>query len=96
MERAGYTKLATRIALTTLVRRGMITVTSVPSPDPNDEGRYSVYAMRDNGVDYIMSNVHNIELRKPNRRPQLVGEPPSFGRAVPTAGNGDIEDDIPF
>jgi hypothetical protein len=88
MERAGYTKLATKIALTTLVRRGMITVTSVPSPDPNDKGRYSVYAMRDNGVGYIMSNVNNIELRNPNRRPQLVGEPPSFGWAVPPLAMG--------
>jgi hypothetical protein len=94
MERLGYNKLATRIALKTLVQRGLISVTS--QPHERDEGSYSAYNMKDAGADYIMSHTDNLELRKQSRAAELSSKLVSFGRAAPKAASGDIDDDIPF
>jgi hypothetical protein len=94
MERLGYTKLATRIALRTLVKRGFVSVASFPYE--REEGSYNAYSMNDSGTEYILSRVDNIELRKQSIAEELSVKLGSFGRTKPKADNVNFDDDIPF
>jgi hypothetical protein len=88
MERAGYTKLATRVALTKLVRAKMISVKTITG-SMNDEPYYA-YAVTEVGASYILSNVDKIELRR-------KGKAGGFAAAARVQQpNLTIDDDIPF
>jgi hypothetical protein len=92
MERAGYTKIATKIAVTRLIQRDMISVDSVPNQ--MDEGSYFVYGMKYAGTEYIMRNVDKITLRKTSKAAALSAKLSAGGRTeVPSK---DLDDDIPF
>jgi len=93
MERLGYTKLATKIALARLLEQELVSVQFVE--DQNNEGSYSVYSMHYKGTNYIMRNADKLELRKKSKAVQLSEKLTSFGRVVPATGAA-IDDEIPF
>jgi hypothetical protein len=88
MERAGYTKLATRIALKRLVMASMVSVESYSSMDG---GTYYEYAVTDLGANYILSNQHKVELQ---RKSMVRAEQPA--RAGADRPQQAIDDEIPF
>lgn len=91
MERVGYTKLATRIALTKLVRVDMISVRSIQ--EQHDEGSYYAYKVSDVGANYILNNVGKLELRRKSKAAELSVK---LAKAVQAAPKGIIDNDIPF
>ena len=65
MERLGYTKIATKISLTKLVKKEMLSTKAIPNQ--NDDGFYSVYNMQYTGTEYILANVDKVGLHKKSR-----------------------------
>lgn len=82
MERLGFNKLATKVAMTGLLHKGMVTRDT--KSDYNDNSFY-VYNTTNVGENYIISNIDQIQLKVQNKQ---AG---SFRRS-----SGKLDDDIPF
>jgi hypothetical protein len=85
MERAGFTKLATRIVLKRLVNASMISVNSY-SETMNDTTYYG-YTVTDSGSRYILRNQDKIEIRRRNK---------AKSNLTLLAKDQTIDDDVPF
>jgi hypothetical protein len=86
MERAGYTKIASRISVTSLTRKGLITSSSMPGQ--YDEGSYYVYQVTEQGANVVMNSLDKITLTK--TRKSLPKKESTTKYA------GELDDDIPF
>jgi hypothetical protein len=82
MERAGYTKIATKISLKNLTQSGLIK-TEIEH-DPDGQG-YVAYAITDAGEKHVLSNIDKVKLRR-NREDITLG----------TLQKSLLDDDIPF
>ena len=66
MERAGYTRIAVTLALTTLLRKGIIQI----SPATNDHGEpYTAYSLNEKGLDWLLQNQNTFVLRRERKQP---------------------------
>jgi hypothetical protein len=83
MERAGYTKIASRISVTSLEKKNMITSSSVPNE--GSEGYYAVYQVTEQGKQVVINNLDKITLKKAQT---LTGRHTKYA--------GELDDDIPF
>ena len=72
MERLGYTKLATKIALARLVEQGLVSVQSFENE--HGEGSYSAYGMHYTGAAYIMKNADKLETSQKEQGRAAFGE----------------------
>lgn len=86
MLRAGYTYVATRLALTRLTRMGFLQ--SYEDFDINGNA-FLTYRVMTEGEDWLLQNQHQLELRKESRK----AAPPLED---PFAGMGVADDDVPF
>ena len=86
MQEAGYTRLATQLALTRLARMQFVE----PSEDSDYNGNSSVvYRMLEDGEDWLLQNQEKLELR-------IVPQKSSRTQASPFTGIGVTDDDVPF
>ena len=84
MERAGYTKIASRVSVTSLVKKGMI----ISSSMNDDDGRpYSAFQVTERGTNLVVSSLDKISLKKVRK-----GTPSE--RVTQYAG--ELDEDIPF
>jgi nucleoside 2-deoxyribosyltransferase len=87
MFRAGYTALATRLALTQLARMGFI---ETREDSDNNGNTFLTYQMLVAGEDWLLQNQNQLELRSTSKKVP----PPSS--ADPFAGIDVTADDVPF
>ncbi|SED42334.1 hypothetical protein SAMN05444161_3173 [Rhizobiales bacterium GAS191] len=87
MERAGYTKIASRVSLSSLVRKGMIASSTEANRD--DEGSYYVYQVMPQGADVVMNSLEKISLKKAQRLSPMDRKPTAKYA-------GELDDDTPF
>lgn len=69
MERAGYTRIAVMLALTTLSRKGMIQYYSYANKDSIGD-IYTGYSLREEGMSWLLSN-QNMFVLKQEQQPEL-------------------------
>lgn len=69
MENTGYTKIAAKLSLVSLQKRGM--VEKGESRDPRSDESYLVYRLSDQGLQWLLDNQDQIELKRetPNAPP---------------------------
>lgn len=81
MEKAGYTRVATQLALTRLTRIGFVE----PYEDSTDfNQQFVAYRVLTAGEDWLLENMDKLELRKPSRQQAM-----QFEKKV-------TDDDVPF
>jgi hypothetical protein len=69
MERAGFTNLASGLALTSLERSGLVTSDLAHSGNFNDEP-YTIFKLTDSGEDWLLDNQDRLELRVQPKLPR--------------------------
>jgi hypothetical protein len=93
MDRAGFTRLATGLALASLARQGLLEATYALGGD-FDDSSYAVYTLTETGEDWLLNNQDRFELRS-EPKPQRQRTPsPRLPQALSASGVGD--DDVPF
>jgi nucleoside 2-deoxyribosyltransferase len=69
MERAGYTRIAVMLALTTLLRKGMLRV----SPATDDHGEiYTAYSLTGRGMEWLLENQNMFVLKRERKQPKQI------------------------
>lgn len=71
MEKAGFTSIATTLALTTLLRNGLVSTSE--EGDYNNEP-YTAYSVTDTGMDWLLRNKERLILRESERKPLPISE----------------------
>lgn len=71
IERAGYTRIAATIALTTLLRKGMIQ--DYVSEDINEE-KYIAYSLTEKGMSWLLDNQHMFVLKDEKKQTEVVDD----------------------
>lgn len=83
MERAGYTKIATKISVIRLAQRGLVE----PNTISNSNGKsYSAYSVTEKGHKYIIDNLDKVKIRRQSRAAD----------SAKNLAELSIDDDIPF
>jgi hypothetical protein len=90
MERAGYTNLASSLALSTLRRMELVTVDTI---QVGMDDYYSTYSLTPTGEDWLVENQDGLELRLPSEA--FSRRPPSHPQPR-IAANTVEEDDVHF
>jgi hypothetical protein len=87
MKRAGYTPLATNLALTVLERQGLVISEWVRGDSYNNEEPWTVYRLTNEGENWLLDNQDRLELR-------LEAKPAP--RAIRSSQQRITDDDVPF
>jgi len=91
MVQAGFSKLAGTLSLRLLENRAFME--SVEDHDFNGDSSWWCYRVTQSGVDWLLSNQHLFQLRRP---PESLPQPlPPQPRAA-TFNQGITDDDVPF
>lgn len=91
MAKAGYTELATVLAVKALRAKGL--VGSVEAQGYNES--YTAYHLLDSGMQWLQSNRNRLMLKKGAPRPQVAPQPSDDFEDFPDASDNE-EDDLPF
>lgn len=71
MERAGYTRIAVTLALTALLRKGMIQI----SPARDERGEpYTAYSLNEKGMEWLLENQNMFVLKRERKQPKQIEE----------------------
>lgn len=75
MEKSGFTKIATTLALASLLRKGLIDSTEIQEFNSD---MYTAYVLNGSGMDWLLKNQERLVLRQKNKEDASVKEAPGI------------------
>ena len=88
LDRMGYNNVALNIGIEKLVRNEMI---SANLERDEDGESYNVYAIQDNGMNWLLDNSDRLELGNPK-----IARKPASNPSWDASKGGNLDDEIPF